>query len=430
MSSSVNAMHGLGPILVGLPGTDLDYAARALLGHPAVGGVVLFTRNFAGREQLLQLVEDIRALRDPRLLVCIDQEGGRVQRLRDGFTRLPPLRALGRLCGEDPRKALDFAYRHGRVMATEMLACGIDLSFAPVLDLDRGSRVIGDRAFSDRPEVVEELGRAYLGGMHDAGMKTTGKHFPGHGSVAPDSHVDDVIDGRSLEQIEHSDLLPFQRLSGQLDALMIAHVVYPAVDALPAGYSSVWLRAILRNRIGFRGVVFSDDLGMHAARAVGDLRARRNSAWTRLRPGAGLSADDAQLCSAGRRVRQTRASRGAWAMPRRSSGGFTAAPPSMRRIWTGSSTRASANGNTGRKASKYWENGHGCDKPRPGARRPLRGGGERCSPELRPRPSLTRRLCSNARHWWHHREEVQAPRAWPRRQRLITATAPSSCWWY
>ena len=274
MSSSINAMHGLGPILVGLPATELDIAARALLRHPAVGGVVLFTRNFAGREQLLRLVEDIRALRDPRLLVCIDQEGGRVQRLRDGFTRLPPLRALGRLCGEDPRKALDFAYRHGRVMATEMLACGIDLSFAPVLDLDRGSRVIGDRAFSDQPEVVEELGRAYLGGMHDAGMKTTGKHFPGHGSVAPDSHVDDVIDGRSLEQIEHSDLLPFQRLSGQLDALMIAHVVYPAVDALPAGYSSVWLRAILRKRIGYRGVIFSDDLGMHAARAVGDLRAR------------------------------------------------------------------------------------------------------------------------------------------------------------
>ena len=274
MPPLMHADDAPGPILVGLAGTDLDSAGRELLRHPAVGGVVLFTRNFAEREQLLRLVTDIRAVRDPRLLVCIDQEGGRVQRLRDGFTRLPPLRALGRVHTEDPRKALDLAYRHGRVMATEMLACGIDLSFAPVLDLDGESRVIGDRAFSDRPDVVEELGRAYLGGMHDAGMKTTGKHFPGHGSVAADSHVDDVIDGRSLEQIEHSDLLPFRRLARELDALMIAHVVYPAVVALPAGYSAIWLREILRGALAYRGVVFSDDLGMHAARAVGDLPAR------------------------------------------------------------------------------------------------------------------------------------------------------------
>jgi beta-N-acetylhexosaminidase len=274
MQDSMNAVGALGPILIGLAGTELDGASRDRLRHPAVGGVVLFTRNFTGREQLLRLVTDIRSLRNPRLLVCIDQEGGRVQRLRDGFTRLPPLRVLGRLHAEDPRKALDFAYRHGRVMATEMLACGIDLSFAPVLDLDGASRVIGDRAFSDRPEVVEELGRAYLGGMHDAGMKTTGKHFPGHGSVAADSHTDDVIDGRALEQIERCDLLPFKRLARQLDALMIAHVVYPAVDDLPAGYSGAWLRDILRERMGYRGVVLSDDLGMHAAKAVGDLAAR------------------------------------------------------------------------------------------------------------------------------------------------------------
>jgi beta-N-acetylhexosaminidase len=274
MQDSMNAVGTLGPILVGLAGPALDGAARELLRHPAVGGVVLFSRNFTGREQLLGLVTDIRALSDPRLLVCIDQEGGRVQRLRDGFTRLPPLRVLGSLHAEDPRKAVDLAYRHGRVMATEMLACGIDLSFAPVLDLDGASRVIGDRAFSDRPEVVEELGRSYLGGMHDAGMKTTGKHFPGHGSVAADSHVDNVVDGRTLEQIERSDLLPFQRLAGLLDALMIAHVVYPAVDGLPAGYSGAWLRDILRERMGYRGVVFSDDLGMHAAKAVGDLAAR------------------------------------------------------------------------------------------------------------------------------------------------------------
>lgn len=270
----MNAAAELGPILVGLPGTLLEAADRELLRHPAVGGVVLFSRNFAAREQLLQLVADIRALRQPRLLVCIDQEGGRVQRLRDGFTRLPALRALGRLHEEDPRKALDLAYRHGRVMATEMLACGIDLSFAPVLDLDRASCVIGDRAFSDRAAVVEALGRFYLGGMHDAGMKATGKHFPGHGSVAADSHVDDVVDGRSLEEIELSDMQPFRRLSAQLDALMVAHVVYPAVDELPAGYSTVWLRDILRGRMNWGGAIISDDLGMHAATAVGDLRNR------------------------------------------------------------------------------------------------------------------------------------------------------------
>jgi beta-N-acetylhexosaminidase len=270
----MRSADALGPILVGLPGTTLTAADREMLGHPAVGGVVLFTRNYRDRGQLLHLVAEIHAVREPRLLVCIDQEGGRVQRLREGFTRLPPLRLLGRLYEEDSRKGLDFAYRHGRVMATEMLACGIDLSFAPVLDLDRESCVIGDRAFSDRIEAVEALGRAYLGGMHDAGMKTTGKHFPGHGSVAADSHVDDVCDGRSVEQLESSDMLPFRRLAGQLDALMIAHVVYPAVDALPAGYSSAWLRDILRGRMAYPGIIFSDDLGMHAARAVGNLQAR------------------------------------------------------------------------------------------------------------------------------------------------------------
>jgi len=264
----------IGPLLIGLPGTDLEADDLEQLRHPAVGGVVLFTRNFSDREQLEQLVSRIRSLRDPRLLVCIDQEGGRVQRLRDGFTRLPPLGALGSLMREDPVKARDMAYRHGRVMATEMLACGIDLSFAPVLDLDRGSCVIGDRALADEPQAVQDLGNCYLSGMHDAGMKTTGKHFPGHGSVQADSHVDDVTDPRSLAEIAASDLLPFKSLAGALDAMMIAHVVYPAVDSLPAGYSKVWLQDILRGDLGYRGVVLSDDLGMHAARTVGGLTAR------------------------------------------------------------------------------------------------------------------------------------------------------------
>ena len=277
MTRVARSATSLGPCLIGLPGLELDDDDRARLCHPAVGGVVLFTRNFRDRDQLDRLVEDIRAVRDPRLLVCIDQEGGRVQRLRDGFTRLPPLGVLGRLYGEDAVKAVDMAYRHGRVMATEMLASGIDLSFAPVLDLDRGSRVIGDRALSGDPAAVITLGRAYLAGMHDSGMKTTGKHFPGHGSVAADSHLEEVVDPRPLVEIEASDLLPFRHLAGELDALMIAHVVYPGVDAAPAGFSRVWLQHVLRGALGYGGVVFSDDLGMQGAAAAGDLAARTNA---------------------------------------------------------------------------------------------------------------------------------------------------------
>ena len=281
-----------GPILIGIPGTGLDAASRAHLLHPAVGGVVLFTRNFENREQLDRLIADIRAVSDPRPLICIDQEGGRVQRLVEGFTRLPALGVLGSLGRSDPQKALDMAYRHGRVMATEMLACGIDLSFAPVLDLDRGSCVIGDRALSGDPIEVIRLGKAYLAGMHDSGMKTTGKHFPGHGSIVADSHVDDVCDDRSLEQIAVTDLVPFRELAPDLDALMIAHVVYPEVDPLPAGYSSRWLRGVLKGDLAYRGVIFSDDLGMHAAKSVGNLVER-----TRLCLDAGC--DLALVCQPG-----------------------------------------------------------------------------------------------------------------------------------
>lgn len=266
--------RSLGPIMIGIPGLELDGQTRAQLQHPAVGGVVLFTRNYSSPEQIARLVSDIRACRSPRLLVAIDQEGGRVQRLRDGFTRLPPLGRLGEIWRSDQSRAADFAYRHGRVMAAEMLGLGIDMSFAPVLDLDRGSSVIGDRAFSADLAAVSDLGSHYLAGMHDAGMKTTGKHFPGHGSVAADSHTDDVVDARSYEDIESTDLQAFIQLQYGLDALMIAHVVYPAVDELPAGYSSAWLQQILRQKLQYRGVIMSDDLGMHAAFAVGDLPAR------------------------------------------------------------------------------------------------------------------------------------------------------------
>jgi beta-N-acetylhexosaminidase len=274
MTRENHSPQPLGPVLIGLPGPDLDDDSRTRLRHPAVGGVVLFSRNFTDRARLDRLIRDIRSARDPRPLICIDQEGGRVQRLQEGFTRLPPLGALGSLHRENPDKAIDMAYRHGRVMATEMLVSGIDLSFAPVLDLDRGSRVIGNRAFSSDPSEVVTLGRAYLAGMHDAGMQTTGKHFPGHGSVAADSHLEEAVDPRPLTEIRGSDMLPFTQLAGALDALMIAHVVYPDVDPAPAGYSRVWLRTVLRRELGYGGVVFSDDLGMQAATAAGDLVAR------------------------------------------------------------------------------------------------------------------------------------------------------------
>ncbi|MEJ8566620.1 beta-N-acetylhexosaminidase [Elongatibacter sediminis] len=263
-----------GPLLIGFNGESLEPRTRQWLRHPDVGGVVLFKRNFRDREQLGELIGAIRDASPQRPLICIDQEGGRVQRLQAGFTELPPLGTLGRMWEESPSRAADFAYRHGRVMASEMLAVGIDLSFAPVLDLNRGSSVIGDRAFAADPEVVIELGRAYLAGMHDAGMKTTGKHFPGHGSVRPDSHTEDVVDDRALEELEALDLRPFAELAGDLDALMIAHVVYPRIDSKPAGYSTRWLNDHLRGSMHYRGVILSDDLGMHAARVAGDLASR------------------------------------------------------------------------------------------------------------------------------------------------------------
>jgi len=271
-------MKGLGPLLIGIEGLALSTTSRAQLSHPLVGGVVLFSRNFESRTQIESLVGALRDVREPRLLLAVDQEGGRVQRFHHGFAQLPALGRIGKICSQDQEEALAYAYWHGKVMATDILGVGIDLSFAPVLDLDRSSEVIGDRAFSHDPELVIELGRAYLAGMHDSGMKTTGKHFPGHGSVRADSHVADAIDGRSLSDIEASDLRPFEKLAPDLDAMMIAHVVYSSVEPLPAGYSPTWLRQYLRQRIGFRGVIFSDDLGMQAAKSLGNIAARTRAA--------------------------------------------------------------------------------------------------------------------------------------------------------
>ncbi len=263
-----------GPILIGTDGPELSQRDRAHLSHPLVGGVVLFTRNFRDLAQLEALNADIRATARAPMLICVDHEGGRVQRFREGFTRLPPLGLLGRMFQTAPAVARDFAYRHGRVMATELLVADVDHSFAPVLDLDLDSCVIGDRAFAGTAEAVSELAQHYLAGMHDAGMKACGKHFPGHGSVRADSHTDDVVDERELNVIRRHDLQPFVHRLGELDALMMAHVIYPAVDAAPAGYSPRWIGEILRGELGYQGVILSDDLGMHAAGYAGKLADR------------------------------------------------------------------------------------------------------------------------------------------------------------
>ena len=264
----------LGPVLIGLAGLEVSAEEANWLCHPAVGGVVLFTRNYSDLSQLSKLTASILEAAGRDLLICVDHEGGRVQRFREGFTRLPPLAVLGKMYNQSASMALDFAYRHGRVMATELLLCGVDLSFAPVLDLGDRSVVIGNRAFAADPTAIIALSDAYIGGMHDAGMAATGKHFPGHGSVEADSHTDDVCDPRPWESIEAADLKPFAALSDKLDAMMMAHVLYPQVDEKPAGYSPFWIKTVLRGKLAYKGTIFSDDLGMYAAKVVGGLNER------------------------------------------------------------------------------------------------------------------------------------------------------------
>lgn len=257
--------------MVDVAGTALTAEEREALAHPLVGGVILFGRNYQSPEQVAALTADIHGLREPRLLVAVDQEGGRVQRFRDGFTRLPAVRGLGAVYDRDPRQALHYAQATGWLMASELRAVGVDISFAPVLDLDRGvSTVIGDRAFHGRAEAVADLAHAYMLGMRKAGMEATGKHFPGHGSVAADSHVAVPVDERPWEDIAAEDLVSFERMVHfGLAAVMMAHVVYPRVDPQPAGFSAHWIRQVLRTELDFRGAVFSDDLSMAAAETAG-----------------------------------------------------------------------------------------------------------------------------------------------------------------
>ena len=262
-------------LVIGLEGLELTDNDRRRLRAPQVSGAILFSRNFSSRAQLNELVAAIRAERDEPFPICVDQEGGPVQRFREGFTRLPPLARIGELYERDRAAALAMAEMHAWVMASELRANDVDLSFAPVMDLARGNRIIGERAFHADPRIVSELGTAYLRGMRLAGMAATLKHFPGHGTVVEVTHVEPATDPRDLDALRATDLIPFaDGFEAGAEAVMLAHVTYPSVDTLPAGYSKVWIQDVLRDELGFRGIAFSDDIGMAAAESVGGIGAR------------------------------------------------------------------------------------------------------------------------------------------------------------
>ncbi len=262
-------------LIIATAGPELAAHEREWLAHPSVSGVTLFARNFHDRAQVTALIADIRASSPRQMLVCVDQEGGPVQRFREGFTALPALRGLGALFARDPEAALALAEEHAWLMASEMRAIDVDLSFAPVVDLARGNRAIGRRAFDPAPAVVAALGAAYVRGMRLAGMAATLKHFPGHGSVLEDTHFECAVDARDRQALWSEDLLPFREgIAAGAEAVMMAHVAYPAVDPLPAGYSRRWIVDILRAEMAFEGVVMSDDIGMSGAAGAGSVAAR------------------------------------------------------------------------------------------------------------------------------------------------------------
>lgn len=266
-----------GIIMADVAGKTLDDDDKALLACREVGGMILFARNVESPAQVRALTDSMRAV-NPNLLIAADQEGGRVARFREGFSPLPAMGKLGELYDNDPKQACQLAYDCGYLMASEVLAVGVDISFAPVLDINGVSLVIGDRAFHHDPQVIIALSSHFMDGMKDAGMATTGKHFPGHGSIAPDSHVADAVDERSYDEIWEFDTKTFIQTLDKLDALMPAHVIFKQIDDKPAGFSSIWLQDIVRGRLGYDGVLFSDDLNMKAAHIAGGVDARVKAA--------------------------------------------------------------------------------------------------------------------------------------------------------
>ncbi|MBT3196426.1 MAG: beta-N-acetylhexosaminidase [Gammaproteobacteria bacterium] len=271
----------LGPLMLDLDGVELSTTERELLADPRVGGVILFSRNYHSPEQLTRLCEEIHAIRSPQLLIAVDQEGGRVQRFREGFTELPAMARFGELFDHAPKQVHRETESSGWLMAVELLSCGVDFSFSPVLDLSHGvSGVIGNRAFHRKPEVVSMLAQSWMRGMHQAGMGAVGKHFPGHGGVTADSHVDVPVDERPYADLQIDDLVPFERMiSYGLEGIMPAHVYYRAIDPdYPAGFSRFWLQEVLRGRLGFNGTIFSDDLTMVGAGKVGGVQQRAEAA--------------------------------------------------------------------------------------------------------------------------------------------------------
>lgn len=272
----------IAPVMIDIDGCVLSQSDIDRISSPLVGGLILFTRNFESTDQLKRLVASIRAVK-PNLIIAVDHEGGRVQRFRSGFSRIPPMKALGDLAQQSAsglERALVFSKELGWLMASELRAFDIDISFAPVLDRDHGiSEIIGDRAFSDKPELITALAGAFIQGMHDAGMASTGKHFPGHGAIEADSHIAIPVDERSYDDIANQDMLVFEALSNNgMDAVMPAHVIYPEVCASPAGFSSKWLQTILRKQLAFDGVIFSDDLSMEGATVAGSFSQRASAA--------------------------------------------------------------------------------------------------------------------------------------------------------
>lgn len=269
-------MHykSLGPVVLDIGGVELKQEDKELLSHPQVGGIILFSRNYESTAQLQDLVASIRDVR-PELIIAVDHEGGRVQRFRDGFTRIPPMQCLGAVFQEKASRGIALAQDIGWLLSAELLRFDIDISFAPVLDVDDSfSDIIGDRSFSSDPNTVVTLCQSFIAGMHEAGMAVTGKHFPGHGGVKQDSHLELPQDTRSMDQLHQRDLLPFVQLLDSLDALMPAHIVFPQIDSLPVGFSEYWLKKQLREQLGYKGLIFSDDLTMEGAASIGSFEDR------------------------------------------------------------------------------------------------------------------------------------------------------------